>query len=220
MNFNEYEIMHLLNKLKEKSNCLDKQVACIITDSLCNILSVGINRVLNCDKDCYNKEKRICVTTHAEIEACNHLTSLDHGFAKTAYLNLFPCVPCQRILKNWVKEIVVFGPKHKEQEFKNIRLERNLYFDLLDKNKQAKQLSVAQGELCELVTAISDYFYRPEKNMNEHDFVDEIIDAELMLDQIKLICWQQNTNFYNILRDIRNKKYMRIQLRLNNGGIQ
>ena len=213
----EYEIMHLLNKLKEKTTCLDRQVVCIITDLSCNILSVGINRILNCNKDCCNKEKHICVTKHAEIEACSHLISLDCDFTKIAYLNLFPCVPCQQILKNWVKEIVVFGPKNKEQVFDNIRLERNLYHDLLSVNKQTKQLSIAQGELCELVTAISDFFYRPEKEKGMKKLVEEIVDAELMLDQIKLICQNKDRNFYNVLREIRKDKYKKLQTRINKG---
>ena len=215
MNIQEYNIMHLLNKLKEQSACIDKQVACVITDKDHNILSVGINKIINCNKDCYDKENRICETIHAEIMACTNMSTLNRIKAKTAYINLFPCITCQRTLKNWVHEIVVFGPKHKEQEFKNIRLERNLYADLLNSNKQAKQLSVAQGELCELVTAISDYFYRPEKNMDAHDIVDEIIDAELMLNQIKLICWNREPELYNILRNSRAWKYESIQKRFN-----
>jgi len=215
MNIHEYNIMHLLNKLKEQSKCIDKQVACIITDSNYNILSMGINKIVECDKDCHNKEHRICLTVHAEIVACTNMNTLNRIHASTAYTNLFPCVPCQQTLKNWVKEIVVFGPQHKEQEFANIRLEQNLYADLLNSNKQAKQLSVAQGELCELVTAISDYFYRPEKKMKVDDIVDEIIDAELMLDQIKLICWNKDSKFFNVLRTCREMKYKKIQEQVN-----
>lgn len=218
MNIQEYNIMHLLNRLKEQSTCLDKQVACIIVDSNYNILSTGINTIITCDENCHDKKERICSTIHAEIIACTNMNTLNRIKARTAYINLFPCIPCQHTLKNWVHEIVVFGPKHKEQEFKNIRLERNLYADLLESNKQAKQLSVAQGELCELVTAISDYFYRPEKNMKVATIVDEIIDAELMLDQIKLICWKGKPEFYNLLKDAREMKYKKIQERLSSEG--
>ena len=218
MNIQEYNIMHLLNKLKEQSACVDKQVACVITDINFNILSMGVNKIVECDKDCHNKENRICKTIHAEIIACYNMNTLNRIKAHTAYVNLFPCIPCQKTLKNWVGEIVVFGPKHKEQEFKNIRLERNLYADLLSSNKQAKQLTVAQGELCELVTAISDYFYRPEKSMSILDIADEIIDAELMLDQIKLICWNKESDFYNVLKHYRKLKYKKIQERLNKEG--
>ncbi len=218
MNIQEYNIMHLLNKLKEQSSCIDKQVACIITDANFNILSMGVNKIIECDKDCHDKENRICETIHAEIVACCNMNTLNRIQARTAYTNLFPCVYCQRTLKNWVGEIVVFGPKHKEQEFKNIRLERNLYADLLSSNKQAKQLSVVQGELCELVTAISDYFYRPEKYMSTQDIVDEIIDAELMLDQIKRICWNRDLELYNRWKQCRDFKYTEIQERLNKEG--
>ena len=74
---------------------------------------------------------------------------------------------------------------------------------------------MAQGELCELVTAISYYFYRPEKSMSIHNIADEIIDAELMLDQIKLICWNKKPELYNVLRHHRELKYNRIQERLD-----
>ena len=215
MNINEYNIMHLLNKLKEQSECIDKQVVCVITDEYQRIISTGINEVVFCDKNCHDKENRKCFTVHAEIIAMANLRNFSKR-AKYAYLNLFPCAPCQQALSTIVEEIVVFGPKHKEQVFDNIRLERNLYADLLNSNKQAKQLSVAQGELCELVTAISDYFYRPEKKMKVQDIADEIIDAELMLDQIKLICWNKEPELYNVLKYSRESKYKKIQKRLNN----
>ena len=215
MNIQEYNIMHLLNKLKEQSVCIDKQVACIITNSNYDILSTGVNKIVKCNKNCHDKEHRICKTVHAEVIACHNMNTLHRIKTCTAYVNLFPCVPCQQTLKNWVGEIVVFGPKHKDQKFANIRLEQNLYADLLNSNKQAKQLSVAQGELCELVTAISDYFYRPEKKMKIDDIVDEIIDAELMLDQIKLICWNKDPKFFNVLRTCREMKYKKIQEQVN-----
>ena len=41
--------------------------------------------------------------------------------------------------------------------------ERSLSDKLLNHNGMEKQLSVVQGELCELVTAISDFFWRPDK---------------------------------------------------------
>lgn len=215
----EFNIMHILNKLKEQSACLDKQVACIITNKYGSIISIGVNQIITCDKNCHDKEKRICETIHAEIIACNHLTPLDHTQAATAYLNLFPCVPCQQVLSNWVSEIVVFGPQHKDQWFPNIRLEQNLFQTMLDHNKKDKQLSVAQGELAELITAISDYFYRPDKNLPINYFVDEIIDAEFMLDQIKLIAWEKDSETYNILRELREHKYARLSIKLDENEI-
>lgn len=211
MKLYEQGIMHLLNKLKEQSQCIDKQVACIITNKYGSIISVGVNQIIDCDKNCHDKENRICETVHAEIVTCDHMTPLDHTQATTAYLNLFPCVPCQKVLANWVEEIVVFGKQHKNQWFKNIRLEQNLYQNMLEHNGPDKQLSVAQGELAELITAISDYFYRPDKKIKITDFLDEILDAEFMLDQIKLITWLKEPEAYNLLRELRNDKYHKLE---------
>lgn len=214
MNLEEYKLLHLMNKLKESSKCIDKQVVCIITDSKYRILSVGINQVLECNKDCHNKESRICTPIHAEIVAANNL----HDIRKTdkAYLNLFPCVPCQKVLGQiGTKEIVVFGPQHKEQWFPNIRLEKNFYVELLDHDTEAKQLSVAQGELAELITAISDFFWRPDKGVPIEELADEILDAELMLDQIKLVAWRKNNNLYDLLTESRAKKYAQLQMKID-----
>ena len=41
----------LLSLVKQQTTCIDKQVACIITDKNYKILSVGFNEVIICDKD-------------------------------------------------------------------------------------------------------------------------------------------------------------------------
>ena len=206
MNNKEAYIFHLMNILKEESKCLDKQVVCILTDQDFHILSYGVNTVIACDKNCHDKENRICHTMHAEIMAIDNC----HDKWKTyyAFVNLFPCAPCQKALDNYgVMEIVVAGPRHKEQVFANIRLESDLYKDLLLENGEAKQLSVAQGELAELITAVSDFFYRDEKHIKTADIADEIVDVELMLMQIKTICWKKDPEFYNLLRELRAMKH-------------
>jgi len=121
MNDQEFSIYHCLNQLKKKSLCLDKQVACIITTKDYGILSWGINIVKECDKNCMDKEKRLCVTQHAEVGAIKNLPPGRRSYY--AFLNLFPCPACQKQLAPFVKEIVVFGKRHKEQVFNNIRLE-------------------------------------------------------------------------------------------------
>jgi len=209
MNKQEILIAHYLNEIKEQSECIDKQVVCVITDKNYRILSTGINHIIACDQNCDDKINRRCETVHAEIIAMANLKNFNHR-AKYAYLNLFPCVPCQNALSHFVEEIIVFGPKHKDQVFDNIRLEPNLYEELLKNNGQEKQLSVAQGELCELVTAISDYFYRGDKQLRITHLLDEIIDAELMIDQIKLICWKKDSSIFNKLRMLRKMKYDKV----------
>ena len=218
MTYEEQNIMHFLNKLKEQSPCVDKQVACVITDRSYKIISIGVNAVVFCDKNCHDKENRTCETIHAEIIACANLNDFNHR-AKYAYINLFPCPPCQTALSNFVEEIIVFGKKHKDQVFDNIRLEPDLYSDMLESNGVYKQLSVAQGELAELITAISDYFHRNDKHTSLANIVDEIIDAEFMLDQIKLIVWKSEPEFFNHLKVLRGPKYERLQHLLNEGTI-
>lgn len=206
----ELEIMHYLNILKEQSHCLDKQVACVIVDKDDKIVAQGVNEIIACDKNCHDKKNRTCEVTHAEVVACNRIDKFRSGPFRM-YVNLFPCVPCQETAERFgIEEIVVFGPQHKEQVFENIRIEHNLYNELYRLNGRDKQLSVAQGELAELITAISDFFYREDKGMNIVEFVDEIVDVELMLEQIKMIAWEENSELYNWLREIRNYKYLRL----------
>jgi len=209
MNQAEMLIQHHLNKLKERSRCIDKQVVCVITDKDYRILSTGINQIVACDQNCDDKINRRCETVHAEIVACANLRNFNDRSQK-AYLNLFPCVPCQNMLAHFVKEIIVFGPKHKDQVFENIRLEDDLYVSLLKDNETYKQISVAQGELCELVTTISDFFYRGDKKVPMEVLLDEIVDAELMIDQLKLICWLKDHQIYNSLKTIRAQKYLNV----------
>ena len=113
-------------------------------------------------------------------------------------------------MSHFVEEIVVFGPKHKDQVFNNIRLEPDLNVELLDNNETPKQLSVVQGELSELITGISDYFYRGDKPIPMEELLDEIVDAELMLAQLKLICWKEDNQTFNLLRKIRAEKYLKV----------
>ncbi len=209
MNKKEILIHHYLNQLKEKSQCIDKQVACVITDASYEIISTVINRVIFCDQNCNDKINRRCFTVHAEIIAIANLKNFKDR-AKKAYINLFPCPPCQNGLSHFVEEIVVFGPKHKDQVFNNIRLEPDLNVELLDNNETPKQLSVVQGELSELITGISDYFYRGDKLIPMEELLDEIVDAELMLAQLKLICWKEDNQTFNLLRKIRAEKYLKV----------
>ena len=215
MNHREAYIFHLMNVLKEESQCLDKQVVCIITDKQYRILSYGVNEIVACDQQCHDKVNRRCETVHAEIIAVSHLKTCYMPIMHYAFVNLFPCVPCQEILRSkGAKEIVVAGPKHKEQVVDNIRLESDLYKSLLLENGKEKQLSVAQGELAELITMISDYFHRPDKNITMGAMIDEIVDAELMLMQLKTICWKEDPQFYNLLRNIRGFKHTNLLERI------
>lgn len=113
-----------MQKLKIHSGCIDKQVVCIITDEHYYSLSYGVNKIIACDKKCDDKENRLCITTHAEINAINNCNSiLLKKRAKYAFVNLFPCAPCQKALKAiGIEKIISFTPKHKKQVFKNIEI--------------------------------------------------------------------------------------------------
>ena len=70
-----------------------------------------------------------------------------------------------------------------------------------------------------LASGCSDYFYRPDKEKDLNYIVDEIIDAEFMLDQIKLITWIMEPETFNILRKLRNDKYHKLEKLLRNNMI-
>lgn len=212
----ETDIFHFINQVKGQSRCLDRQVACVITDENLDMLSYGVNKVIKCDQNCRDKENRTCLTVHAEIVAIDNLRGSDFE-ARYAYLNLFPCVPCQEALSAFIKEIVVFGPRHKNQVFPFIRLEGDLHRDLLDRNGEKTQLAVVQGELAELITAISDYFHRPNKGTRLTDVLGEIVDVELMLNLARLVCWERDHGTYNYLRSLRRAKYEALRGRLGKG---
>jgi deoxycytidylate deaminase len=113
-----------MEQLKDQSKCLDKQVVCIITDVHFYTLSYGVNQVLGCDKQCDNKENRLCIVQHAEINAINNCNdTLLKRRAVYAFVNLFPCASCQKALEaTGIEKIISFSPKHKLQVFENIEI--------------------------------------------------------------------------------------------------
>jgi len=215
----DIRIWHYLNKLKEESECLDKQVACVIVGRTSGeILSSGVNTIKVCNFQCDDKENRLCDVTHAEEVAANNFSRYNTPDARgekiVAYVNLFPCTTCQQILSPFVSEIVAFGFVHKEPVFENIRVVPDLSADLIEHNGRDGQLSIVQGELAELITGISDYFYRPDKLMPLEEILDEVVDVELMLENLKRLIWADNKNSYNVLRDLRGEKLVRLPDRI------
>jgi len=94
--------------------------------------------------------------------------------------------------------------------------ERSLSDKLLNHNGMERQLSVVQGELCELVTAISDFFWRPDKKMPIEEILDEIIDVELMLLQLKKILLIQDKKIKIKLEELKEIKYNKLLDKLKN----
>jgi len=108
---------NVMESLKRLSKCVDKQVVCLLVNDASEIVSIGINSVNRCDKNCHDKEHRICDVTHAEIMAIRNLAQeyfYDDSDVLTAYVSLFPCKACQIAIAPFVKEIVTFGMAHKE----------------------------------------------------------------------------------------------------------
>lgn len=113
-------IFQALENLQFLSKCIDKKVVCIITDEDYHVLSVGINTIEVCDQNCDDKEHRLCVVKHAEVVAVENLSFIGRQRARRAYVNLFPCVACQRAIDPYVDEIVAFGKIHKAWESEKI----------------------------------------------------------------------------------------------------
>lgn len=206
INKEEVRIHYLLHQLKQESKCIDKQVACIITDNDLNILSYGINTIIECNKDCHDKENRVCNVIHAEVVAAKNLNKDSVVEKGKAWLTLFPCAPCQEALRPYVDEIIVFGPKHKDQVFDNITIKENFIEELIEYNNPIRQLSIIQSELAELVSAVADFQYRTDKGQLTEPVIDEIVDVENQLILLKEILWRSDPETYNKLRYFRREK--------------
>jgi deoxycytidylate deaminase len=205
----DLEMYAMLEELKQQSKCVDKQVACIIVDNATHdILATGVNTVLVCDKNCHDKEHRLCKVIHAEVSAIQRLNQGGQAKGKTAYVSLFPCKACQEAILPYVGEIVTFGMIHKDWvSGDKLTVFPHLEYTLLKLNGPIKQLSIAQGELAELITSVSDVFSREDKDKKDEDLIDELIDVELQIKLIKIIAQEQYPALYNKLRAARSEKY-------------
>ncbi len=219
-----YAMYSLLNELKRQSLCHDKQVACIITDKKDNILSVGINTVENCAHCNVGEKTKHCLTKHAEMAAIECLPDRYEMFiSRRAYLSLYPCPDCQRALDNYVEEIIVFNNKHKECVIKEDRIKvvGDLAMDLVNVNGVQKQVSVIMGELGELITVMSDYFYRRhERTVTPNSLMSEVIDVELMTQCLLSILKEDTSGILVDYNQLKKAKLYRIVHELYTGGIR
>lgn len=216
----EQNIVYLLNVLREQSQCIDKQVACIITDKEDNLLSVGWNKVLECNKDCHNKATRICKVTHAEIVALHNLSKENKKKAHKAYVSLFPCAPCQNACKEYgIKEIISYTPKHKDQVFDNIIIRENVNDVLLKRDAvdTYNKIEFGEKELEGVIRSLrflsNDVTMLKNAVLFSTDMtVKSIVEVELQLEQLKLMLWSINPELYNIVKREREnirKEHMR-----------
>lgn len=210
----DIEMYDQLENLKIQSKCIDKQVACIISDGTGRIMGSGVNTIIECNKSCHDKEHRMCKVVHAEVSALRSMNMEENRPLRiTAYVSLFPCAACQHAIMPYVDEIVAFGMIHKDWVAgEQLTVFPHIEYTLLAHNGEEKQLSIAQGECAELVTSISDVFARNDRESPKSvdDLIDEIIDNELQLKILKIIAHQHDPELYNKLRAARSAKYARL----------
>lgn len=204
INEKDVEMFHILMQLKEQSKCVDKQVSCIIVDQDYNIVSQGVNTIIDCNKDCHNKRERVCDVTHAEVVAANNLHYLSSHLK--AYVSLCPCIACQQELTIRVNEIVYFGMTHRDIdpviEHKITRFP-HLNYEIFSDTNANDFIREIKNRLDNLKESIE---YGKEKYV-----IDQIIETEIEIEQLKLWLNEGNSEFHNDLRNRRNeilKKYI------------
>jgi tRNA(Arg) A34 adenosine deaminase TadA len=222
----DIDMFYQLERLKEQSKCIDKQVACVIVDAEYDIIGSGVNTILQCDKNCHDKDHRSCKVYHAEIMAVRSLYSFKMAQTwriptrRKAYTSLFPCKACQEVLLDHVDEIVTFGMIHKDWVAgEKLTVFHHLPYTLLKHNGAEKQRSIVQGELAELITAISDTFSRDDKESGVEKLVDEIYDAELQIELLKIMAHDAYPEAYNILRKTRADKTAKLLKKYGEYGL-
>jgi deoxycytidylate deaminase len=220
-----YKFFFLLEELKKQAKCLDKQVACIITDAYDNILSIGVNEVVHCGGCTKEGSKATCAVRHAERVAIDNLhpNNICEDETLKAYLSLYPCEKCQTALSHIVSEIYVYGGQHKKKVIATpIMCLPNLSLDLPAINGEQKQLAIIQGEQAELVTAISDFFYREHEREDGIDsLLDEIVDSKTQT-SILMAILQANysSSVYADLGEMEQQKLMKVKDNIVSGRIK
>lgn len=169
------------------STCKDKQVGAVLTHD--RGISMGYNSVIGCNGLC----DKTCEVMHAEIMALRHAPEWLRN--PTMYINLFPCLACQEAMAMaGVRKIVVFGEqgnKETSARWRNsseysIQIVPDLSIHLLRFNGEKNALGVVQGELAELITAISNYNNRSDRAESKEELLEdiwgEVNDVRLQLD--------------------------------------
>jgi dCMP deaminase len=109
--------------MSSRSTCLDKQVGCIITNAMNEVIVTGYNGAPRGQKSCMQlgyciKEKTgnpaLCPSAHAEQNAILQCRVPEQ--IHTIYLTLSPCISCIRMIMNTPCEKIVFIEEHKHIE--------------------------------------------------------------------------------------------------------
>lgn len=195
----ELKLYHLCHTLGQLSSCKDKQVGAIVV-AYDGRMGMGYNKVHVCNGLC----DKSCDVTHAEDMALDTFCELE-GFLKksTVYINLFPCLRCQVLMEMVeVDRVVVFGARGNKPvnpywtHIGKIELLPDLPKLLLSYNGPRNQRQVVQGELAELITAISDHDSRTDraevKEVLYEAILSEAVDVKLQLQALAL-SFERNT---------------------------
>jgi len=170
----DLKFYHLCNTVGKLSTCLDKQVGTVIVDRDTELMSVGFNHVKQCNGLC----DKTCRVVHSEAYAVARLNPGITPFR--AYVNLFPCLNCQNIMSNaGIQEVYVFGAQgnkaYEKRAGLRIYLLPNLPKLLTEYNGPRNTRAVVQGECAELITAISNYDARHDRNETKAEQRTEVL---------------------------------------------
>lgn len=186
----EYAYYMLAKGISRLSSCIDKQVGAVCVNA--GTVTLGYNKITTCNNLC----NKTCKATHAEIDVLRGV-SFVYSTA-VLYLNLFPCENCQK--EAWlrgIRKIVVFGEQGNKkviEEFENtsaiIELLPPLPKLLVNMNGSDLQMKIVQGELAELITAISNFSRVDRAESKEQltqEVIGEITDVKLQLETLEHI---------------------------------
>jgi len=86
----------------QRSECLDKQVGCVVVDKYRRIIGTGYNGFPAgaknpCEHGCIKEQGKPCGMVHAELNA---MLYTDMSKAETIYLTLPPCQDCLKHIRN------------------------------------------------------------------------------------------------------------------------
>ena len=120
----EYRAKDALKILEKRSEDPHTQVACIITDSNGYLVSTGVNSMpyrsigLPWNREGNYLETKYPYVVHAEMNAIINLSENYYCFPEKAFITLFPCVNCLKLLlQAGVTEIIYTKKSYPDKDF-------------------------------------------------------------------------------------------------------
>lgn len=119
----EYRAKDALKILEKVSEDPHTQVACIITDDVGHLVSTGVNSMpyrsngLPWNREGNYLETKYPYVVHAEMNAIIN-SSESHCFPEKAFITLFPCVDCLKLLlQAGITEIIYTKKSYPDKDF-------------------------------------------------------------------------------------------------------